>query len=86
MARLSKAALVVLVTAGLLWSALEWRAPSHLGQAEVSAQARDWQLKPAERKWDTICWTEDTARALDVARERGVPLFVFRSGGPIGKG
>ena len=52
----------------------------------ADSRVRDWQPRPAERRFDEIGWAKDIRTARKLAREHGRPVFLFTMDGRINVG
>lgn len=54
-----------------------------LDVAAIRARVGALELKAEERVWDRIAWQSDPARAMDLARQTGRPVFLFSMYGEL---
>jgi hypothetical protein len=80
---------------GLAWAALGVAAlaagaPERLPDDRVvgwaDKQVKDWQPRPAERRFDEIGWAKDLRTARQLAEKHRRPVFVFTMDGRINIG
>ena len=78
-------ALALLVVVGPV-AAAEKRVPDSDLVPWADARVRDWQPKPAERRFDEIGWARDLRSARKLAHEHRRPVFLFTMDGRINVG
>ena len=78
--------ILLALAVGLLCAADEPRLSDREVADWVAARVRDWQPKPAERRFDDIGWVDGIRAAEGLAKERGRPVFLFTHDGHMAVG
>lgn len=52
---------------------------------QVWRQVQEWTLKPEQRTWERIHWTDNPERAFLEARRTARPVFLFQASAPYSR-